>query len=177
MMRIIPPLVLAIIALTFNVTVQSSADMGEPFSNEDSFRRYFKIHVESDSMWRHCDLRLYANKDTGGKVSLECKHHFSKRRTFRAERQIGREEAEKIRILLREANLYHGQHWGSDPRNADGSLERISFTDGNRAGTITRSGNNTFKQGARLKLNEFLRALHIELKNLAADDAGTEQEI
>jgi hypothetical protein len=150
--------------------------MGEPISNEDSFRGFFKIHVESDSVWRHCDLELYANKDTGGKVFLECNHYISKRRTFRAERQLGREEAEKIRILLRAANFYYGKHWGSDPRDGDGSLERITFRDGNRAGTITRSGNNTFKQVARLKLSEFLRALHIELANLAADDAGTEQE-
>lgn len=175
-MRKISLLVLGIVALTVNATVQSSADMGEPFLNEDSFRSFFKIHVESDSMWRHCDLELYANKDTGGKVSLECKHYFSKRRTFRAERQLGREEAEKIRKLLREANFYYGKHWGSDPRNADGSLERISFMDGNRAGTITRSGNNTFKQGARLKLSRFLRALHTELAKLAANKAGTEQE-
>lgn len=177
MKRIMTALVMALTALVFDATVQTSPVRAEPISNEDSFRGYFKVHIESDNSFPsvHWNLKLFANKDLGGTVSFKC-NPCSDGKVIHTKRQLEREEADQIRLALRDADLYRGQYWGLDRRSLDLPIVKITFRDGSRTGTLTISGNKSFDKGSRSKLRKILGAWRKEMQKLARDDTGTKKE-
>jgi hypothetical protein len=140
-MRILAMLVLAVTA---------GGGPREPFAGT------FSAEVVNDSPWVHCELAIAVDAKGVGTQDVSCRSDEGKP-LFRRKQGLPPGDITRLRGLLRDAELFQGQFWGSDLRGYDGPLVTLTVHDDSRVAVVVCIKNESFENGRRQALLAWLQ--------------------
>ncbi len=119
------------------------------------FSGWFKAELVSDSVWFHCELTAFVDEAGSGSQRVSCRSDEGKP-TFQVEEPLTALEIARLRKLLRDADLFQGQFWGTDLRGLDVGLITLAVNDESKAAVVVCFKNESFDTGARRELLDWL---------------------
>ena len=115
------------------------------------------LELVSDSVWSHCELRVTVDDRGKGTARSQCRYEEAPS-PKPIESTLTPAEVDRLRALLRGADLYSGQLWGHDTRGLDGPLITLTASDRERVTMVVCVRNESFDSGPRKTLLDWLSA-------------------
>jgi hypothetical protein len=119
------------------------------------FSGWLKAELVSDSVWFHCELSIFVDEARRGSQRVSCKSDEGKP-TLQVEERLSTLEIAQLRKLLRDADLFQGQFWGTDLRGLDAGLITLAVNDESKAAVVVCFKNESFDTGPRRELFDWL---------------------
>jgi hypothetical protein len=138
------------ILATFILAATAGGGSPEPFAGS------FSAEVVNDSPWAHCELAISVDAKNVGTQEVSCRSDEG-RPLFRLHDGLRAEEIARLRGLLRDAELFQGQFWGSDFRGYDAPLVTLTVHDDSRVAVVVCVKNESFESGKRQMLLAWLQ--------------------
>ena len=123
----------------------------KPATQRVPFSGWFKAELVSDSIWGHCELAAFVDEHSQGTQRVTCRSEDGKP-TVQVEERLSSSDIAQLRQLLRDADLFQGQFWGSDLRGLDAVFTTLAVNDESRAAVVVCYKNEAFETGSRRRL-------------------------
>ena len=118
------------------------------------------------ALFRECRLDV-GTYESGGSAYLRCVRYGVAPRELLGNRKLTAEEVTRLVGLVREGNLFAGDHIGIDGRGSDVPFETLTITVEPETAVLVTSGNPSFTTGARQQLLDWMHAVMRELEESA----------
>lgn len=119
------------------------------------FSGWLNVELVNDSVWGHCELRLSVGPDGHGSQQVDCRSDEGKP-TVQSKEPLSGDDILRLRQLLRDADVFQGQFWGTDHRALDGPFVTLAVHDESRAAVLVCVMNESFEAGSRQALLTWL---------------------
>jgi len=118
---------------------------------DDAFTGWLKVELVNDAIWGRCELSTFVDEKGKGTQRICCRSDEGKP-TIEVEEPLTAPDVAQLRQRLRDADLFHGQFWGSDLRGLDAPFVTLAVHDQSQAAIIVYSKNRSFETGGRRRL-------------------------
>lgn len=148
-------------------TAQAATPAPQPGASQSPYIRLSLQQQFGKAVFRECRLDI-GTYDGDGSAHFRCERYGVPPKELSGNRKLTAEEVARVVRMVREGNLFAGDHVGVDGTGSDGPpFETLRVSVGTETAVLVTSGNPAFTTGTRQQLLDWLHAAMRDLQERA----------